>query len=95
MSSECKSRSRAPSGERPRQRRYPIYAAEVRRIGGMVTVHASPDRCEGTPVFRVGHISAGGDLVFLSTGLLIEDQANGAARVLAEFVGAREVKFAP
>jgi hypothetical protein len=57
-------------------------------------VHTDRDRCDGAPIFRVGHISGGGDVAFLSMAVLLEDQAN-AARVLAEFVDAREVKLAP
>jgi len=34
------------------------------------------------------HISRGGDCAFRSRGLGDEDQANAAARVLAEFTGA-------
>jgi hypothetical protein len=75
--------------------RNPIYAADVRELGGIVSVHAAREDSDSSPVFRVGHISGGGDVAFLSTVVLIEDQANGAARVLAEFVGAREVKLAP
>jgi hypothetical protein len=76
-------------------RRYPIHAADVRQLGGAVSVHTARDRCDDEPVFRVSHVSAGGDLAYLSTAVLTEDQASGAARVLAEFVGAREVKLAP
>jgi hypothetical protein len=76
-------------------RRTPVYAADIRRLGGTVSVHPSRDRCDGSPVFRVGHISRGGDVAFLSMAVALEDQANAAARVLAEFVDAREVKLAP
>jgi hypothetical protein len=75
--------------------RSPIYAADIRDLGGVVSVHTCKDRCDGTPVFRVGHVSGGGDIAFLSMAVLLEDQANAAARVLGEFVNAREVKLAP
>ena len=75
--------------------RNPIFAADIRRLGGVVSVHPSRDRCGGEPVFRVGHVSGGGDVVFLSMPIMLEDQAAAAARVLAEFVNAREVTLAP
>lgn len=57
-------------------------------------MHTCRDRCNGAPVFRIGHISGGGDIAFLSLTALLEDQANAAARVLGEFVDAREVQLA-
>jgi hypothetical protein len=76
-------------------RRNPIFAADIRQLGGVVSVHPSRDRCGGEPVFRVGHVSGGGDVVFLSLPIMLEDQAAAAARVLAEFVNSKEIKFAP
>lgn len=76
-------------------RRNPIFTSDVRRLGGVVSVHPSRDRCGGDPVFRVGHVSGGGDIVFLSLPIMLEDQATAAARVLGEFVSAREVILAP
>jgi hypothetical protein len=76
-----------------RHNRSPICAA--RQLGGFVSVLAQRDRCGEGLVFRISHMSAAGDVAFLSSAVLIEDQANGAARVLAEFVGAKEIKLAP
>ena len=76
-------------------RRKPIFAADIRQLGGVVSVHPSRDRCGGDPVFRVGHVSGGGDVVFLSMPIMLEDQAAAAARVLAEFVNSKEIKLAP
>jgi hypothetical protein len=75
--------------------RNPIYAADLRQLGGVVSVHTARDRCGDETVFRVGHVSAGGDVQFLSMPVMLEDHATAAARVLAEFVDAREVKLAP
>jgi hypothetical protein len=75
-------------------RRSPVFTADIRRLGGVVSVHPSRDRCGGDPVFRVGHVSGGGDVAFLSLPIMLEDQAAAAARVLAEFVGAREMQIA-
>jgi hypothetical protein len=72
----------------------PVFSSDVRRLGGVVSVHPSRDRCGGEAVFRVGHVSGGGDVVFLSMPIMLEDQAAAAARVLAEFVGARELPLA-
>jgi hypothetical protein len=76
-----------------RARRNPIFASDIRQLGGVVSVHHSRDRCGGEPVFRVGHVSGGGDVVFLSMAIMLEDHATAAARVLAEFVGS-EVRIA-
>ncbi|MGX1323742.1 hypothetical protein AB7M17_007195 [Bradyrhizobium sp. USDA 377] len=78
-----------------RMRRNPIYAADIRQLRGIVTVRSQADRCTGETVFRVSHVSAGGDVAFTSGPITIEDHADAAARVLAEFVDAREVKLAP
>jgi hypothetical protein len=79
----------------PEMRRNPVFAADIRRLGGVVSVHPSRDRCGGDPVFRIGHVSGGGDVVFLSLPIMLEDHATAAARVLAQFVNAGEVKLAP
>jgi hypothetical protein len=76
-------------------RRNPIYAADIRQLGGVVSVHTDRNRCDGERIFRVGHVSGGGDIQFLSMPVMLEDHAAAAARVLAEFVDAREVKLAP
>jgi hypothetical protein len=76
-------------------RRNPIYASDIRQLGGVVSVHTDRNRCDGEPVFRIGHVSSGGDVAFLSMPMMLEDHAAAAARVLAEFVDAREVKLAP
>lgn len=78
-----------------RLRRNPICAADIRQLRGVVTVRAQADRCTGETVFRVSHVSAGGDIAFTSAPIFVMDQADAAARVLAEFVDAREVKLAP
>lgn len=68
-------------------RRRAVFAADIRALGGVVSVHTDRDRCDGEPVFRVGHVSGGGDVAFLSMAIMLEDHAAAAARVLAEFVG--------
>jgi hypothetical protein len=75
--------------------RRPIYASDIRSLGGVVSVHATRDRSDGEPVFRVSHVSAGGDVQFLSMTLMLEDHAAAAARILGQFVNAKEIKFAP
>ncbi|WP_456814482.1 hypothetical protein [Bradyrhizobium sp. USDA 4529] len=76
-------------------RRNPIYAADIRQLRGVVTVRTQSDRCTGETIFRVSHVSAGGDVAFTSTPIALEDHAAAAARVLGEFVDAKEVKLAP
>jgi hypothetical protein len=73
--------------------RNPVFASDVRRLGGVVSVHTARDRSDGETIYRVGHISAGGDVQFLSTPVMLEDHAAAAARVLGQFVNAREVKL--
>jgi hypothetical protein len=79
----------------PEMRRSPIYAADIRQLGGVVSVHTDRDRCDGEPIFRVSHISGGGDVAFLSMPMMLEDHAAAAARVLAEFVGGKTAKTVP
>jgi hypothetical protein len=76
-------------------RRRSVFASDIRRLGGIVSVHTVRDRSDGEPVFRVGHVSGGGDVAFLSMPIMLEDHAAAAARVLAEFVDAGEVELAP
>ena len=75
--------------------RSPIYAADIRQLRGAVSVVGGRDRCDGTPVFRVSHISRGGDVAFLSKPLQVEDHARAAAEVLSEFVNAEVKKLEP
>jgi hypothetical protein len=65
----------------------PIFASDVRRLGGVVTVHSGSDRVDGSPRFTVGHVSRGGDCCWRSLPMVDEDHAAAAARILAEFVG--------
>jgi hypothetical protein len=74
-------------------RRNPVFAADIRRLGGVVSVHTARDRCGGDPTFRVGYISGGGDLAFSSLPIALEDHANAAARVLAELVGGKTLEI--
>jgi hypothetical protein len=67
----------------------PLFASDVRRLGGFVTVTTVRDPSGGEPSFAVSHASRGGDCVFRSRSLADEDQAHAAARVLAEFCGAQ------
>ncbi|MEH2477527.1 hypothetical protein V1282_000884 [Nitrobacteraceae bacterium AZCC 2146] len=77
----------SPNSTRREARPRPIFAADVRRLGGVVTVHASADRVDGSPRFIVGHTSRGGDCCWRSLPMVDEDHAAAAARILAEFVG--------
>jgi hypothetical protein len=72
----------------PHARRNPIFASDIRELGGVVSVHVYRDLSgDGGERFRISHISRGGDVAFLSKPILIEDHAMAAARLLAEFVG--------
>lgn len=69
-------------------RRYPIYAADIRRLGGVVTVQPARSRTDAEQFLIVSHVSRGGDVAFRSAPIHDADQADAAARVLAQFTGA-------
>lgn len=70
-------------------RRIPIFARDVRRLGGIVTVAAARDHVEGHSVYIVRHVSRGGDVAFESRPISDEDEASRAAEVLAQFTGSQ------
>jgi hypothetical protein len=69
-----------------------VFASDVRRLGGVVSVHVGRDRIESAAVYHIAHVSRGGDCCWRSGSIHSEDHADVAARVLAEYVGA-EVKI--
>jgi hypothetical protein len=69
-------------------RRRPVFASDIRRLGGVVTVAPGRDRVTSEPFYCVSHVSAGGDVAFQSLPICDEDRAKEAAKVLAEFTGA-------
>jgi hypothetical protein len=76
-------------------RRSPIFATDIRQLGGVVSVHTGRERSDGATVFRVGHVSGGGDVAFLSMPMMLHDHAAAAARILGQFVNAKEIKIDP
>jgi hypothetical protein len=67
-------------------RRNPI--SSIRQFGGLVSVTPVRDRLgEGGEAYSVSYHSAGGDIAWLSPQIASEDQANAAARCLADFTG--------
>jgi hypothetical protein len=75
----------------PYQRRHPIYAADIRSLGGVVSIVAGRDRFGGDPIFHISHVSRGGEIAWKSQPIHDEDRAMEAARILAEFTGATVV----
>jgi hypothetical protein len=71
-------------------RRRPIYASDLRSLGGVVSVVSARDQ-EGE-FFRINHISRGQDLVWLSALIRNEDRAVAGAEALAEYLGAQVVR---
>lgn len=71
------------------RRRQAVFAADVRQLGGAISVYCGRDRVESTPVYSVGYISRGGDLRWRSAPIPDADRAFAAAEVLAQFVGGR------
>ena len=67
----------------------PIFASDVRRLGGTVSISAGRDRVDGSTYFTIRHVSRGGDVAFVSRPITDEDQALQAAAVLAEFTGSQ------
>jgi|tagenome__1003787_1003787.scaffolds.fasta_scaffold20983912_3 hypothetical protein len=64
-----------------------IFASDVRRLGGTVSISAGLDRVEGSTYWTVRHVSRGG-VTFESRAIPDEDRAIQTAVTLAEFVGA-------
>lgn len=71
-------------------RRRPVYAADIRMLGGSVSIVADHDRIDRTPFFRLSYISRGGDLAWTSPPIADEDVARGSAEATA-FVNGRVV----
>lgn len=78
----------------PLVRRRRIFASDVEEIGRVCFGARRHGPCDGSPVFRVGYISRGGDLRFTSAPIQDEAYAAAAARVLSEFIQG-EVKLVP
>lgn len=74
-----------------RRQRPPIFAADIRGLGGQVSVAPMPirDRSEGSDFFGVSYVSKGGDLFWTSPPIPDADRADAAAAVLAAFLGAQ------
>jgi hypothetical protein len=67
-------------------RRNPV--ASIRQFGGLVSVTPVRDRSgEGSEAYSVSYHSARGDIAWLSPQIASEDQADAAARCLADFTG--------
>lgn len=69
-------------------RKRPICGSDIRGLGGVVSVQPSQSRTDSERFLIVSHISRGGDVAFRSGPIHDPDQADAAARVLAEFTGA-------
>jgi hypothetical protein len=69
-------------------RKRPIYASDVRCLGGVVAVQSARDRVDAEGFFVISHLSRGGDVAFQSGPIRDADQADVAARVRADFTGA-------
>jgi len=70
------------------RRMRPIYANDVRRLGGVVTIGIARNHADGGSYYTVRHVSRGGDIAFESNPIPDEDRAIQAATTLAEFTGA-------
>jgi predicted HD phosphohydrolase len=70
------------------RRIHPIFASDIRKLGGIVTISTGRDHVEGSSHFTVQHVSRGGDVAFCSRPIADEDHALQAAQTLAEFTGA-------
>jgi hypothetical protein len=70
-------------------RRRPIYPSDIHGLGGNVFVVPSRDH-DGAPHFRIRHVSAGGDCVWLSSKKFYDEGAAiAAAEAVAEFTGSQ------
>jgi hypothetical protein len=68
-------------------RRQRLFAADIRTLGGTVTVLPGRDRVTGEQFYLVDHTTLGGEVAWTSSPLSDEEFARQAARVLAEFTG--------
>ena len=66
----------------------PIYASDIRSLGGFVSVVPVRDH-EGAQRWRINHTSRGQDVVWLSTRIVNEDRAVAGAEALPEYLGAQ------
>jgi hypothetical protein len=71
----------------PIARARPIFASDVQRLAGVVTVQRCRSRSDGSQYFQIWHTSKGGDCVWHSPPVADEDRAFAAADILASFVG--------
>jgi hypothetical protein len=69
------------------RRQQPVFASDIRRLGGTVSVVGGRDRITREQFYQVDHISRGGDLVWRSRRIFDEEAARQAAVVLSEFTG--------
>jgi hypothetical protein len=68
-------------------RRRAIYPADIRQLGGCVSVLTGRDRVDGSPFFQIQYVSGGGDIFFQSRPLADEGAAFAASQVVAEIFG--------
>jgi hypothetical protein len=66
----------------------PVFPNDVRRLGGEVTVLADRDRTDGSPLYRIEHVSRGRDCNWRSSLTPNETHAQSGAFFIAELLGA-------
>jgi hypothetical protein len=76
-------------------RRPPVYPSHIRDLRGRCGVVTGRDHSDGTPIYRVSYVSAGGDIHFLSKPILLQDHALAGSRIIAEFFNAIADEDAP
>lgn len=69
-------------------RKRPVFASDVRSLGGVVRVVPGRDRVDGVEFYRLSFVSRGGDLTWQGPPIDDEAVAAAAGRSLADFVGA-------
>lgn len=69
-------------------RRPPVFPSHIRDLRGRCWVVAGRNHADGTPIWRVGWTSGGGDIHFISKPILVEDHAWAAMRIVAEVFNA-------
>jgi hypothetical protein len=70
------------------RRRRPVFADDIRSLGGAVNVIADRDRIDGSRFWRLNYLSGGGDLGWTSPPIADESIARASADTLAAFVNA-------
>jgi hypothetical protein len=67
----------------------PVFPNDFQRVAGEVAVLVDRDRTDGSPLYRIEHVSRGRDCNWRSSLTPSETHAQSGAFFIAEFLGAK------